>query len=124
MKATDRLRELLDERGVEWQDDSSRYGVLRTVWKNNGVTCVAAEVSGLLRTSGYLTPEQAIAATLGWGTCHMRLAYEEEDEDGFIWPDFYECSGCHARVNGILTNYDTEVAPKVCPNCGRKVVYE
>lgn len=59
------LRRMLDERGVEWWDDSSIYGTRRTVWKVGGVVFVAAEVSGRLKVSGYLTPEQAIAATLG-----------------------------------------------------------
>ena len=58
------------------------------------------------------------------GTCHMRLAYEEEDADGFIWPDHYECDACGAKVNGIMLYYDTEIPPKICPNCGRRVVSE
>lgn len=65
MTATDELRRLLDERGVEWRDDSSIYGTRRTVWTADGVTYVAAEVSGRLKVSGYLTPEQAVEATLG-----------------------------------------------------------
>lgn len=65
MTATDELRRLLDERGVEWRDDSSIYGTRRTVWTADGVTYVAAEVSGRLKVSGYLTPQQAVEATLG-----------------------------------------------------------
>lgn len=57
-------------------------------------------------------------------TCHMRLAYEEEDADGCIWPDHYECDACGASVNGIMPYYDTEIPPKFCPNCGRRVVDE
>lgn len=72
------------------------------------------------------TPDGAIAriATLGTRTCHMRLAYEEEDADGCIWPDHYECDVCGAKVNGIMPYYDTEVPPHFCPNCGRRVVDE
>ena len=70
MTATDELRRLLDERGVEWRDDSSIYGTRRTVWTADGVTYVAAEVSGRLKVSGYLTTAQAVEATLGRGTCH------------------------------------------------------
>lgn len=64
------------------------------------------------------------AATVGAGTCHMRLAYEEEDADGCIWPDHYECDACGAKVNGIMPFCDTEIPPKHCPNCGAKVVNE
>lgn len=74
------------------------------------------------------TDWQAIAdklnATVGAGTCHMRLTYEEEDADGCIWPDHYECDACGAKVNGIMPFYDTEIPPRFCPNCGKKVVSE
>lgn len=59
--------------------------------------------------------------TVARETCEMRLAYEEEDGDGVIWPDHYECSECHAKVNGIQLYCDTEIPPKFCPSCGRRV---
>lgn len=72
--ATDRMRELLDERGVEWgniRDDGSESDYL-TEWQfeNNQGKAIAVEWSvgsGLsVETHRYhLTPEQAIAATLG-----------------------------------------------------------
>ena len=46
-----------------------------------------------------LTPEQAIDATLGRGTCHVAA--------------FGSCSECGAQMDGIYQRY--------CPNCGRKV---
>lgn len=56
-------------------------------------------------------------ATLGAGTCHMRLACEEEDADGCIWPDHYECDACGAKVNGhyaVLRHGDTaEILPEL-----------
>ena len=61
------------------------------------------------------------SAVVGVGKCHMRLAYEEEDADGCIWPDHYECDACGAKVNGIMPFCDTEIPPKFCPSCGRKV---
>ena len=105
MTATDELRRLLDERGVEWRDDSSIYGTRRTVWTADGVTYVAAEVSGRLKVSGYLTPEQAVEATLGRGTCR-----QIETEEGFI-----VCSECGAPQPEDYTVY-------YCWCCGRKVV--
>lgn len=121
MTATERLRELLDERGVEWYDDDR--GVVIGV---DEPTTVASfkDYDGLLIGMMCIccTAERAVEATLGAGTCHMRLAYEEEDADGFIWPDHYECDSCGAKVNGIMLYCDTEIQPKFCPNCGRKVV--
>lgn len=105
MSGTDELRRLLDELGVEWSDDSSIYGTRRTVWTANGVTYVAAEVSGRLKVSGYLTPEQAVEATLGRGTCR-----QIETEEGFI-----VCSECGAPQPEDYTVY-------YCWCCGRKVV--
>lgn len=165
MTPTDKLRALLDEMGVEWQDfdgeptwmdSDGRMHYARYEFTFNGPTDEL--------TVYHLTPEQAIAATvgadygiafaptlerppetmvgetvfdaegnaIGWitsatvgvGACHMRLAYEEEDADGCIWPDHYECDACGAKVNGIMSFYDTEIPPRFCPNCRREVVSE
>lgn len=119
MTATERLRALLDERGVEWRDDSSIYGTRRTVWKVDGVTFVAAEVSGRLKVSGYLTPEQAIAATLGRGECHPIISDNLTESEGMgdAWADCSECG----HLLFVLTDPSSEV-PNYCPNCGAKVV--
>jgi hypothetical protein len=109
MTATDELRKLLDERGVEWRDDSSIYGTRRTVWKVDGVTFVAAEVSGRLKVSGYLTPDQAIEATLGRRTCRNECEATEV---------FFYCSECGCAH---LRNPAYVDMPRYCPNCGRKV---
>lgn len=109
MTATDELRRMLDERGVELRDDSSIYGTRRTVWTANGVTYVAAEVSGRLKVSGYLTPEQAIEATLGRGTCRLE---REPDSDRLWW-----CSSCHSYHEHV-----SEFPWEYCPRCGAKVV--
>lgn len=62
MTATDELRKLLTECGVEWRSDSENI----TFW-NTGVDVAAASqgYDGMLWVSARLTPEQAIAATLG-----------------------------------------------------------
>ena len=94
MTATEELRRMLDERGVEWWPmhdvEAGYYQDRDTEFVIDGKKYTAHEWGGRLTVYG-LTPEQAIAATLGRGTCHMRLVYEEEDADGFIWPDHYEC---------------------------------
>lgn len=104
MTATDELRRILDERGVEHYD-----GTECTLWlkDEHGYRASADELtSGRLSVHIWCdTPEQAIAATLGAGTCH-----EVEDEDtGFI-----VCSECGAVHDESYTSY-------YCWCCGRKV---
>jgi len=72
--ATERLRELLDERGVEWW-----YGIGEKSTVFDGEHDVRYEVDGTLgllfiRSALDVTPEQAIAATLG----NERTAFLEE----------------------------------------------
>ena len=69
--ATERLRELLDERRVEWRETVNYIGCVFTHYKS----AYFDEVSAMDNGDGYLyfedlncvslTPEQAIAATLG-----------------------------------------------------------
>lgn len=73
-RTTELLCRLLEERGVEWWD--SRYGeqvvfqVGDVKWfANDGCRDGMVELSTIL-----ITPEQAIAATLGSGTCEIALA--------------------------------------------------
>ena len=122
MTATDELRRLLDERGVEWRDDSSIYGTRRTVWTADGVTYVAAEVSGRLKVSGYLTPEQAIAATLGRGECRadetetIKALYNDNHYIKNVIVHIMECSECGHTYEHVNGDYE------YCPNCGRRIV--
>ena len=136
LTATDVLRRLLDERGVDWgniRNVGSESDYL-TEWQfeNNQGRAIAIEWavgSGLsVEIHRYhLTPEQAIAATLGscncsdnctndctnserTGTCHIT--------DNGPWGYPYVCSACGASfdtdVNGGEFNF--------CPNCGAKVI--
>ena len=70
MTATDELRKLLDERGVEWTNPNSILRDDMTSWVANGFDYDAFEVpDGTLVLSAAhqddLTPEQAVKATLG-----------------------------------------------------------
>ena len=109
MSATEELRAMLDERGVEWWNASPR----KTKWNSpvlGGPVAVSEWNGKMVLDTGYVnvTPKQAIAATLGAGTCH-----EVEDEDtGFIC-----CSECGAIHDESYTGY-------YCWCCGRKVVDE
>lgn len=113
------LRRLLDERGVEYDTDDED-GCEFTEWMANGLEWEAdsrGELVSLMPVM-LITPEQAIAATLGscnctndctnserTGTCH-----EIEDEDtGFI-----VCSECGAAHDESYTAY-------YCWCCGRRI---
>ena len=104
--ATDELRRLLDERGVEWTygDGTVSYasdGRWFHAWAyNDGAMCVSM---------GYLTPEQAIEATLGLGTCRIT--------DNGPWGYPYVCSACGASFDADVNNGEFNY----CPNCGRRV---
>lgn len=104
--ATDELRRLLDERGVEWRKTphySSESQDNETVFEGNGIEWYANDhLNGRLglRAVRYeVTPEQAVEATLGRGTCRVAA--------------FGFCSECGARMDGIYQHY--------CPNCGRRI---
>ena len=104
MNATDELRALLDERGVEHYD-----GVERTLWlkDEHGYRASADELtSGRMSVHMWCkTPEQAVEATLGRGECH----------DTGVYVSAFECSAC-----GEV--YEMHRDPDYCPGCGARVI--
>ena len=99
--ATDELRRLLDERGVEYTID---HGYREFFWdfgESGRARASAIGTKGLVQmiVTG-ITPEQAIDATLGRGTCHRAA--------------FGMCSECGAMLDGVYGYY--------CPKCGKRVV--
>ena len=130
MTATDELRRMLDERGVEWWQKKRH-----TCWKVGKGQDVemwraweAPDGSITLKVDYiyHLTPAQAIAATLGnegvgrsndgvadleAGTCHEAMIdrfFRGCSECGYMWEFIYGVGRCQR--------------PNFCPNCGRKVV--
>lgn len=124
---TETLRAMLDERGVRWHNRDSESDpddclVFKTWWKGNffyeelypnGDSYTLLEA----RAVEHITPEQAVEATLGRGTCHDKGNIER-----FI------CSECGCRLD--LQDDDWEatmwldgaaMVPNFCPNCGRRV---
>ena len=106
MTATDELRRLLDERGVEWREHHELQGEI-TLW--NGWQFFEGTAS---YNDGYsmlsmvdATPEQAVEATLGRGTCHDAAGKQMA---------FFSCSACGATTE--------RKHPRFCFACGRKVV--
>lgn len=130
MTATEKLRTMLDERGVEWTNPNSSLRDEMTSWVANGFDYDAFEVPDgtLVLTAAHqddLTPEQAIAATLGAGTCKDVCSGVSE----------FTCSACgfECDLTSWISLFDGDDGrhrhhhhgtPHYCPNCGRKVVDE
>lgn len=114
VSATERLRALLDERGVEWCDDG--YPTTCTVWVSDGIVWHGLWRDDCIELIAHLTPEQAVAATLGAGTCH-------DTSGGIYSPGHWTCSAC-GFVSPSIYKLDLMGSPlyHYCPNCGRKVV--
>lgn len=111
---TEILRRLLDERGVWW--DYGIAGPTTTRFTVNGVDLTFTPMRDGLVCSTILTPEQAIAATLGTVTCHI----EERHGDWF-------CTGCGELVGTCDTTSELCMDGNAielwnyCPNCGRRI---
>lgn len=116
--ATVELRRLLDERGVEYEEEYKYFGHYLT-WGENDCYSFAEYPAGAVLRIWDCTPEQAIAATLGDGEC------ENVGELG----DFC-CSECGARLYTEMSDGYTMIEcdektiiklPRYCPNCGKAV---
>ena len=109
MTATNELRRLLDERGVEWMP-SAWSARDETFYKVGNTGFLATEMSGgrmKVCIEGYVVPEQAVEATLGRGTCRECAGME----------DVFECSACGMRYEG----WALKRWARYCPNCGRRI---
>lgn len=119
MTATEELRRLLDERGVEWTANDGEY-VKETCWIYMGeLTAAFAEYyDGTTRfacDTWCFNPAQAIDATLRRGTC--RNVHEPPRNTAF-WPiPHFKCSECGATHISMDYVY-------YCPSCGAEVVDE
>lgn len=116
--ATDELRRLLDERGVEWERGLPTETIVRVPIDTLYVERPDGRMHVYFRS--YLTPEQAIAATLGRGTCR-NISHK-------LGNDEFTCEECLARVYGsggrwFDVNWEYHKF-NYCPNCGREVVNE
>ena len=109
MTATDELRRLLDERVVEWRVGD--YPTTCTVWESDGIVWYGLWRDGCIELIAWqVTPEQAIEATLGRGTCHETVIdhyWRGCGSCGYIWEFMYGIGKCER--------------PHWCPNCGRRV---
>lgn len=108
MTATERIRAMLDERGVEHFDgtETTLWGYEPTGESTGAYRFAADETSGrrMQVRMFNITPEQAIEATLGRGECR--------DTGNYI--SAFECDTC-----GEV--YEMYRKPSFCPSCGKKV---
>ena len=110
MTATERLRAMLDERGVEYRThgmtDRTWFDVGGISWfvieRENGRTAVQAE---------FLTPEQAIEAALGRGECRL-IPTRDKPRSKAPTLTCSKCGWWTDRINDRI-NY--------CPSCGKRV---
>lgn len=131
--ATEGLRRMLDEYGVEWWEDAFS-GEHRTVFDGkDGVRYCVYQLGSSLFISSILpvTPEQAIAATLGSSNCTNGERTETCHDEGD--PSDFCCSECGVRMFTNTSDTYTMIAsdgrtiikhPNYCPNCGRRIVDE
>ena len=108
MTATERIRAMLDERGVEYIEND--FGITWSYY--NDPHTATESMDGTLIVTG-LTPEQAIEATLGKGECQLKRA--NWDDGTCTWGCI--CSACDAHLE-----HETGIGYNYCPNCGAKVV--
>ena len=113
MRPTNKLRLLLEERGVNWfgsyDSDETNWNVGELTWVyiNDG------NIASLGVVQGDVTPEQAIAITLGERTCKGESDLSE-----------WVCSECQCWIPTGITQENKErvSAWNFCPHCGAKVV--
>lgn len=94
MTATERLRQLLDKRGVEY----SREGC-ETFFKN--VHIWAINDKELCISISGLSPEQAVDATLGRGTCRMEYNARLRAENAKLQAEIAELEGTIECLKGL-----------------------
>lgn len=113
IEGTVKLRKLLDERDIEHEDDliTTRWG--EELFSAGGLRLTryaAQEASGKVNLTMYaISPEQAIAATLGSGTCHNQ----------WQWNSGFCCPECFYTI--LFVDKLADKPFKYCPNCRKEV---
>ena len=112
MSATEELRALLDERGVKWWEGESYVANAVTLFTVRGVKLRYVDYGDYCWLDYHedepLTPEQAIAATLGGGECE-RVKYGTKPDGTPRW----RCSVCGYGLGDNRWLY--------CPKCGARI---
>lgn len=111
MTATERLCELLDERGEAYFEND--FGVTWRYYTDPHTACESMD--GTLQITG-VTPEQAIEATLGRPKVKKVRGMTYDHAGGEVY--FLACSGCGEWIDGDLNCIGEFDGPNFCPNCG------
>lgn len=122
MTATDELRRLLDERGIEYEPiDSVHSPNRRTLWgkveRGKGIFGMDAKYEtiefkkGMRLTISDCSPEQAVEATLGRGECELIHTRDKPRSKALT----LTCSECGWRTDRINDEW------RYCPRCGKRV---
>ena len=137
MTATDELRRLLDERGIEYEPiDSVHSPNRRTLWgkveRGKGILGMDAKYEtiefkkGMRLTISDCSPEQAVEATLGRGTCRVVRKPVSYSDD---WKESFEAAGVVEVYTPTCSECGAYIEPpseftagwNYCPNCGRRI---
>lgn len=126
MSATDELRRMLDERGVEWYEPTAKPN---TTWfpDSFGINCRVKPWGEVLQVKRYgLTPKNAIAVTLGGGECEMDVLDTGNEAAYEHYEYIMHCANCHHEFGYVQYNEDGDTwqdeKPNYCPHFGLKVV--
>lgn len=105
------LRKLLRGRGIKFNE--FKFMTQWTGALNEKVEAYPTDIfpDTLLVKHVFLTPEQAIKATVGPETCRI----EHYDTDVLLGERYYKCTACHSEIFHHL-------GYRFCPYCGAKVV--
>lgn len=105
MTTTDELRRMLDERGVKWEKGASLTSMY-TYWTDcNGHDVTAVGTDSVMFMSHFVTPEQAVEATLGRDECRRVM----DSIDPF---STWVCDHC---------GHPLDKSENFCGGCGRRV---
>ena len=136
MSATERLRSMLDERGVGSYTHEAPAAVCLAFFDGKRWHDCWESTGGEVNVTFSMTPEQAIAATLGSCNCSNNCTNGERTEtchadetdtwecvcDGIgrygkrVTVHVMECSECGHTYEHVNGDYE------FCPHCGRRVV--
>jgi hypothetical protein len=112
------LCKLLEERGVQFKTHDIITGKAVT-WSGSTCSWIALPDERGLAVAvykDYLTPEQAIAATLGRPKVKKVRGMTYDEHGGEVY--FLACSGCGDWVDGDLDCIGEADGPNFCHNCG------
>lgn len=115
MSELDQLRELLIAKGMEYREHEAPATDCIAFFDGNGWHDCWESVDGEVNVTFSMTPAQAIAATLGRGTCKPIL--NSEYKHAPYINDWIVCSACGTR----LAERFGIVWQRYCPHCGARI---